>query len=84
MLFRYRAGLALTSVLFLTAATQKPPARTQAPPAIPLHELYSKRALRRARIILQLQMLELRAERLERLSKALRRNLPGTLLTPLP
>lgn len=38
--------------------------------------LYSRRALRRARIILQLKLLELRSERLERVRKAVERRIP--------
>ncbi len=70
MYLRYRAGLVLTSLLVLCAATGT--AKT-APHA---DEIYSRRALRRARIILQLKLLELRSERLERVRKALERHIP--------
>jgi|GEM_PF-1784372 len=80
---RYRAALALTLALaaplpaFATprsrhVALKRPP--LSAPPAAAA--LYSRRALRRARIILQLELLELRAERLERVRKAIERNIP--------
>jgi hypothetical protein len=39
-------------------------------------DLYSRRALRQTRIILQLKMLELRAERLERVRKAIQERIP--------
>jgi hypothetical protein len=48
-----------------------------APAAAPrLTELYSQRALRHARVILQLKLLELRQERLERVRKAIERRIP--------
>lgn len=92
MLFRYRAALALT----LAAVCALPASGMQAARRHPHHSaaagdrrpaasaLYSARALRRARIILQLKMLELRAERLERVRKALERNLPVDLLITQP
>lgn len=40
----------------------------------PVESLYSRRALRRARIILELKLLELRSERLERVRKAIEKH----------
>jgi hypothetical protein len=45
-------------------------------------ELYSKRALRRARTILQLQLLEMRAQRLEAVANAVRRTLHARAAWP--
>lgn len=74
MYLRYRAGLVLTSLLVASAAAGW---------AKPVHqhrlradEIYSRRALLRARVILQLKLLELRSERLERVRKAIERRIP--------
>jgi hypothetical protein len=53
--------------------------RYQVPAAIPVEGLYSRRALRRARTILQLRMLELREARLDCLRAAIARRLPEDL-----
>lgn len=90
MLDRYRAALALTSLLALGAAPayshHRHPARHRpilaAPPAG--IELYSRRALRRAKIILQLRLLELHEEELDRVRRAVERHLPIDLSTPRP
>jgi hypothetical protein len=87
MSVRYRARLALTLALFLLMGASASPAQTtrlhhhrvpqvRTLPPMPADVLYSRRALRRARIILQLKLLELRSERLERVRKALERNMP--------
>jgi len=82
MLVRYRAALALTLALAasLPAAARVPrhghAHRTTSQRAITAGSLYSSRALRRARTILQLKLLELRQERLERVRKAIEKNLP--------
>jgi len=80
MLDRYRAALALTSLLLLAAASghhrhshAKRPSLAQPPAGI---ELYSRRALRRARIILQLKLLELHEEQLDRVKRAVQRRVP--------
>lgn len=68
-----------------TAAASRPlgketpspnPAETHAPRAV---ELLSPRALRRARLLIQLRMLELRDERLECVRAAILRRLPPDL-----
>lgn len=82
MSLRYRTGLVLTSLLLLGAASA--PAKTAPPRLSQLQdaqqlrgaEIYSRRALRRARIILELKLLELRSERLERVRKAIERHIP--------
>ncbi len=81
---RYRAALALTLALAvsLPAAARVPRhghshrRRAGAPLSLSAEDLYSRRALRRARIILQLKLLELRSEHLERVRKAIERRLP--------
>ncbi|HEY8312627.1 MAG TPA: hypothetical protein VIG51_00515 [Candidatus Baltobacteraceae bacterium] len=86
----YRAALALTSLILLGSpawACDKRTARANAGPQphYAAADLYSKRALRRARIILQLKLLELREARLERVREALERNAPiDELFTPEP
>ena len=89
MLDRYRAALALTSLLSLGAAPghHRHPARQShsnlAAPAAGI-ALYSRRALRRARTILQLRLLELHEEQLDRVRRAVERHLPIELPTPRP
>ena len=88
MLDRYRAVLALTSLLSLGAAPghhHRHPVRhrhSSLAAAAPGLELYSRRALRRAKIILQLKLLELRQEQLDRVRRAVERHLPIDLPTP--
>ena len=54
-------------------------------PAAPSLDLYSRRARRRAALILQLELLELRKARLERIREVIKRRLPvETLLRPDP
>ena len=62
MFFGYRAGVVLTS-LVLATALQATAAPADNPPCYP-SDIYSARALRRIRILLQLRLLELRKERL--------------------
>ncbi len=80
MTLRYLTALALTLAILLAApALAAKPARHRARPApatASLRSLYSQRALRRARIILQLTLLELREQRLERVRKAVERGIP--------
>ncbi len=82
MSLRYRTGLVLTSLLLLGAAsgTAKTPdhrlSQIQDTLQLRAADIYSRRALRRARIILQLKLLELRSERLERVRKAIERHIP--------
>ncbi|MBV9056353.1 MAG: hypothetical protein JO351_06910 [Candidatus Eremiobacteraeota bacterium] len=68
-------------VLFalLTAPAIAAPAMTPSPlPSSPA-ALYSRRALRRAKLIIQMEMLQLRNERLDCIRAALLRQLPETL-----
>ena len=81
---RYRAALALTLALtaLLPAAANTARRRhgrrhlSPSPVTPAASELYSRRALRRARIILELKLLELRSEHLERVRKALEKHIP--------
>ncbi len=49
------------------------------PAALEPDELFSRRALRRARLLIQMRLFELREERLECVREALRRRLPDAL-----
>ena len=72
---RYRIAVALTSLIFTLGAT---------PCQIP-HGLYSPRAIRRAKVLLQLQLLELREQGLERARAAVLRKITiDQLLDPHP
>ncbi len=87
---RYPAALALTLALAasLPAAARVPrhrhTLRRTGAPAVSANALYSARALRRARIILELKLLELRRERLERVRKAIEKNVPIDELLKAP
>ncbi|HET9095079.1 MAG TPA: hypothetical protein VFN37_00330 [Candidatus Baltobacteraceae bacterium] len=85
MPLRYLAALALTWALTasLPAHAGVPRhrhtarrRRAAATAAVSAENLYSRRALRRARIILELKLMELRGERLERVRKALEKHVP--------
>ncbi len=90
MPIRYPIALAVTSLFLLAAPAWAQPSATQdrhrgrlatpaparARSAAP-EQLYSRRALRRARIIVQMRLFELREERLERVERAIERRLPA-------
>jgi hypothetical protein len=76
--------LALISVLLAAApanAPSPPPSRPAptASPALSPDALFSRRALRRARLLIQMRMFQLRDERLECVREALLRRLPDAL-----
>jgi hypothetical protein len=77
--------LVLTSLLLgltpaNTSSSPAPHPATSPPPAVlSPEELFSRRALRQARLIIQMRMLQLRDERLECIRAALRRELPDAL-----
>lgn len=77
MLDRYRAALALTSLLLLAASPgHHRHARNHRIAAAPAGlEIYSRRALRRARTILQLKLMELHALQLDRIRRSIERAL---------
>jgi hypothetical protein len=79
MSVRYLAAVALTlaALLCVSAAAAKVPRHRPKTPPSPrpaVLELYSQRELRKARIILQLKLLELREQRLERVRRAVERS----------
>ncbi|HEY8298608.1 MAG TPA: hypothetical protein VIG32_11375 [Candidatus Baltobacteraceae bacterium] len=81
----YRAAVALTSLILLGTSAWASDKRAftgharqaRARPA-PVwgEDLYSRRALRRARTILELKLLELRKERLDRVRQAIEHHIP--------
>jgi hypothetical protein len=85
---RYPAVVALTSLVLLgaTFAPHRPHRRLPiAAQGLRADEIFSTRALRRARTILQLKLLELREVRLERVRRALERGIPiDTILKQRP
>jgi hypothetical protein len=89
---RYRAALALTLALAAftpalarVAARRHPaPHRAAMTESVSAADLYSRRALRRARTILQLKLMELRSERLERVRKAIEQHVPIDELLKTP
>ncbi|MBV9270301.1 MAG: hypothetical protein JO165_04350 [Candidatus Eremiobacteraeota bacterium] len=77
---RYLALIVVTSLLATPAARAAKKAHPSPVTTAPCAgSLYSRAAVRRARILLQLQMYELRKARLERVREAIRRNLPPDL-----
>ena len=78
----WRACLALALVIVLTQPVwpsdkRKPPSANKlAHTPYAAADLYSRRALRRARTILLLKLLDLREARLDRVRKAIERRLP--------
>lgn len=82
MALRYLAAFTLTLALAASlpgSAKRVHHRRHQvhpSPPPVAADQIYSKRALRRAQMILELKLLELRRERLERVRKAILNNVP--------
>lgn len=80
------AGCALFTATAAGPLTRPAPTVQDRPAAGPAArspgEIYSRRALRRARLLIQLRVLELREERLACVERAIRRNLPSVLLVP--
>ncbi len=74
--------LPLVTAIAFSSAPAKPHAPASPAPRLQFQrvdELLSKRALRRAKLVIQLRLYELREERLECLRKAILRRLPGDL-----
>ena len=67
-----------------TAASPAPQAAPSSTPAPSPDELFSRRALRRARLIIQMRVMQLREERLECIREALERRLPAALWPEVP
>jgi hypothetical protein len=55
------------------------PTTSPSPAAVSPDQLFSRRALRRARLLIQMRLLQLHDERLECVRQALLRRLPGAL-----
>lgn len=73
-----------TILLAATPASPHPaavssPSASPAPAPLTPDELFSRRALRRARLLIQMRVLQLRDEHLECIREALRRQLPSPL-----
>ena len=81
MLVLHRVLAALTICLLFggVCPAAEHPRHRIASPAVSPEDLYSRRALRRARLIIELRLLELRKERLECVRRAILRNLPPDL-----
>jgi hypothetical protein len=61
----------------------RPPAHAS-PASLSPDALFSRRALRRARLLIQMRVMQLRDERLECIRGALKRRLPGALWEEVP
>lgn len=82
MPIRYRIGAALTSLVlaaFPPPSARAAPCKPHGPTFVSAPLPYSARALRRARRLLELRLLELREERLERVRSVVIRRLPPDL-----
>ena len=60
------------------------PVATASPPPLSPDALYSRRALRRAKLLIQMRVMQLGEERLECIRAALLRRLPDALRPPDP
>ncbi len=73
----------LLAVLIVAGPASPAPAGTAHPSPAPTarepDELFSRRALRRARLLIQMRLFQLREERLECVREALRRGIPDAL-----
>lgn len=73
----------LLAALIVAGPASPEPAATAYPSPHPAtlepDELFSRRAMRRARLLIQMRLFELREERLECVREALRRRLPDAL-----
>lgn len=88
MFVRYLAALALTSLTLGAAPVhtrhhhRAHVSRSAVVPAAAGIEVYSRRALRRARIILQLKLMELHAQQLDRVRAAVERAIQAPATPP--
>ena len=71
--------VALISILLAAVPASVPPTARPSPATLSPDELFSRRALRQARLLIQMRMLQLRDERLECVRAALLRRLPDAL-----
>lgn len=85
-----RLFLFLSLLLATASPAPSPVARPQASAARPSPDplspdaLFSRRALRRAKLLIQMRVMQLREERLDCLRAALRRQLPDALWDEVP
>jgi len=90
MALRYPTLVALTlAVAASLQAAASPRAHRRAavhpaPPPVAADRIYSKQALRRAKIVIELKLLEFQRERLERVRKAIMKNEPIEQLLKTP
>jgi hypothetical protein len=74
-------ALVLALALIASTGAQQPtPSPAVSPDALPYNAIFSRRALRSARLLIQLRLLQLREERLECLRDAIVRSLPPDLV----
>lgn len=82
--------VALATILLAAAPASPHSAAVSSPSVSPApvpetpDQLFSRRALRRARLLIQMRVLQLRDERLECIREALRRQLPSPLWPEQP
>ena len=69
---------------FAPSAAAPSPAPAASAAALSPDSLFSRRALRRARILIQMRMMQLRDEQLECIREALLRRLPDALWAEIP
>lgn len=86
MLKLFILAAALLAPAPANAGTPAPSRSTAVPSPAPLtpEEVFSRRALRRAKLLIQMRMLQLRDNRLECVREALRRQLPDALWPEVP
>lgn len=68
------------TLALLLALSLARPAATASPPPLSPDALYSRRALRRAKLLIQMRVMQLSEERLECIRAALLRRLPNAML----
>lgn len=84
MLFSLLLVLLAVAPVNAPAAEPSRPATSPSPVAVSHDQLLSHRALRAARLLIQMRVLQLRDERLECVREALRRQLPEALWPEVP
>ncbi len=78
-IFAFISILLATAPAYAHDAHRSGPTASPSPTTMSPDELFSRRALRQARLLIQMRMLQLRDERLECVRAALRRRLPDAL-----
>jgi hypothetical protein len=72
------------TLALLLALSLAHPVATASPPPLSPDALYSRRALRRAKLLIQMRVMQLHEERLECIRAALLRRLPDALWSEVP